>query len=435
MKPSVRIYMILMVAAALLASKQLASQEHQVKKDTLRAYFSSEVDIPEGIPFLFYSQSGVDTMSFYLDRSDSVAFLYSRNDTMFFSYVARETVKAHDPVTDSLFPITSQNKELPVYFTSRRSPGQGRIMKIESLLTPEMYRAFDTIKLWNVGGSTSLDIAETMLKHWKKGESQLDVTASVELFADYSFQDTRWDNDFDLKEGLLYLGDLDRITMNDMRKNTDMFELSTQYGKNAFNDWFYSSMISFKSQVFRGYAYPNDSVYVSRFMAPGYFLVSLGLDYKPNEDLSILLSPITSKTTYVLDTSIAIKKQYGFKEEQLGEDVREELGSYMKIKHHWPVPGYNLEINNKLDVFVNYLDQPAFGIQWFDWNWDLEVIAKIGPHLDVKINTYMIYDYDELIQTYKYEDGEKVKDTQEQGLIQLKQMMTFGLVWRFEQRM
>lgn len=46
-------------------------------------------------------------------------------------------------------------------------------------------------------------------------------------------------------------------------------------------------------------------------MTPGYFTLSVGMDYKPNDNFSLYLSPIAGKWTYLRDTVGIDPGRYG----------------------------------------------------------------------------------------------------------------------------
>jgi hypothetical protein len=69
--------------------------------------------------------------------------------------------------------------------------------------------------------------------------------------------------------------------------------------------WFLSALFNFRSQFFDGFNYAtNHPELSSSFMAPGYFIFSLGFDYKPSSKLSVFLSPITSRYTVVTNKEL-----------------------------------------------------------------------------------------------------------------------------------
>ena len=86
------------------------------------------------------------------------------------------------------------------------------------------------------------------------------------MFANYNKGKSSWDNNLDLAYGLIKQGTVD------IRKTDDKIDFSSKYGKPAFKKWYYAVMLNFKSQFSDGYDYPNDSVPISRFLAPAYIL-------------------------------------------------------------------------------------------------------------------------------------------------------------------
>src|SRR5690606_41336802 len=68
----------------------------------------------------------------------------------------------------------------------------------------------------------------------------------------------------------------------------------------------------FRSQFSNGYRYPNTDRPISKFMAPGYLFLGIGTEYThPTEDLTIYLSPVTQKSTFVLDRTLANEGMFG----------------------------------------------------------------------------------------------------------------------------
>ncbi|MDZ4795131.1 MAG: hypothetical protein SGI83_12700 [Bacteroidota bacterium] len=89
-------------------------------------------------------------------------------------------------------------------------------------------------------------------------------------------------------------------------------------------------------------------------MAPGYLLVSPGLDYKPTKNLTIFVSPATARWVIVRDTALSNRGLYGVKP---GEKSAFEFGAFATI-------GYLKEFNkfiiykDRLDLFSNYRNNP-----------------------------------------------------------------------------
>ncbi len=150
--------------------------------------------------------------------------------------------------------------------------------------------ATDTVKHFVFGGFTSLTFNQVSLSNWVAGgEDALSATGILNLFGKYKKEKIAWDNSLDLGYGFLKSGS------QGLRKNEDKMEFNSILGYKAVEKLYYSVLLNYRSQFTNGYKYPNDSVVVSRFNAPGYLALSIGLDYKPNDFFSVYLSPIGAR--------------------------------------------------------------------------------------------------------------------------------------------
>jgi hypothetical protein len=164
------------------------------------------------------------------------------------------------------------------------------------------------VKHWSRQGFFQFNFNQIALANWVSGgESSIAGTALTHYELNYKNDDstTRWENSIDLGYGLT------RLAESGVRKNDDRIDLNTKYSKKAAGKFNYSAIASFKSQFAPGYKYPNDSVVISRFMAPGYLIVSIGIDYRPVKYLSIYISPATGKGTFVLDPALSDAGAFG----------------------------------------------------------------------------------------------------------------------------
>lgn len=135
-----------------------------------------------------------------------------------------------------------------------------------------------------------------------------------------------------------------------------------------------------------GYNYPNTDEYISKFLAPGYLLGAIGMDYKPSDIFTAFISPITGKVTIVNDTTLANKGAFGV---EPGEKTRSEFGGYARFFITYEVMK-NVTLQSKLDLFSNYLDKP----QNIDVNWETLISMKINKYISATIMTHLIYDAD-----------------------------------------
>ena len=124
----------------------------------------------------------------------------------------------------------------------------------------------------------------------------------------------------------------------------------------------------------------------SAFLSPAYILVSPGLDYKPNADLSIFVSPITARWTIVKDDSLSAQGLYGV---EPGKHSNGEFGAFATINYLKEF-NKNLSFKSRLDLFSNYRRKP----QNIDLYFTNVLNIKLTRLLSVTWSVDMIYDDD-----------------------------------------
>jgi len=208
------------------------------------------------------------------------------------------------------------------------------------------------VKIWKTGGLFNLTFGQTSLSNWAAGGDQFSVNGngSLNLFAFYKDGRRSWDNTLDME-----LGYVNTTTLG-TRKTNDRIDLLSKYGYQIFDHTSLSGLFNFRTQFTAGYNYPNDTtkVKISNFLAPAYIITSLGLDWKPTPNLSVFVSPITSRWTIVQDDSLSAKGSYGV---DTGKHVRNEIGAYLTANYMKEVVK-NLTYKGRLDLFSNYQHNP-----------------------------------------------------------------------------
>jgi hypothetical protein len=230
------------------------------------------------------------------------------------------------------------------------------------------------------------------------------------LFADFKKESLIWNNTLDLGYGLMKQGE------DGVIKTDDKIDLLSKAGLKAAEHWYYAGLLNFKTQMMPGYNYPNDSVEISRFLAPAYLLGALGMDYKPGENFSLFLAPLTAKITFVNDQALADAGAYGV---DPGKKSRLEFGGYIRAAYKVDITE-NIAFQTKADFFSNYLNNP----EKIDVNWETLLMMKVGRFITVSFATHLIYDYDVKFDTTG--DGEGDTDK-----VQFKQLIGVGLSYKF----
>jgi hypothetical protein len=253
---------------------------------------------------------------------------------------------------------------------------------------------------WKKGGMGSLTFSQVGLWNWQAGgQSNMTLIGNANFFANYKQGTTTWDNSLDLAYGFIKNNFIFDPKLP-VTKAEDKIDFNSKFGKKAWSEkMYYAALLNLRTQFAPGYATPTapPDQFVSKFMSPGYMQFSLGLDYKPNSDLSIFLGPVATKTTIVLDDSLASVQAYGVNQKnddgsfRAGSSLhsRVEMGANFRAKYKKDIMK-NVGLETTIDLFSNYIDRP----QNIDVRWTTSWLAKVNKYLGVSFNTDLIYDHD-----------------------------------------
>jgi hypothetical protein len=295
----------------------------------------------------------------------------------------------------------------------------------------------DTVKSapknWTMSGVLNINFAQSSFTNWAAGgQNALSVSSLFNSFANYKKDKNTWDNSLVLAYGMLQSG------TGALQKNEDKIDISSKYGRYAFaQHWYYAALVSFKSQFANGYNYPNDTVVISHFLAPGYALAAIGMDYKTTDNsLSLFISPVTERTIIVNDQRLADAGAYGAtaaKSDVIngvstvvkkGEKINNQFGSYLKIVFKKDVIT-NVNVSSKLELFSNYLKNP----QNIVVNWENIITFKVNKYISSNISTVMIYDHNIPVPVNRDINGVQVTGVGPR--LQFKEVLALGLTYKF----
>ena len=242
----------------------------------------------------------------------------------------------------------------------------------------------DSSKIWNTGGLFNINFGQGSQSNWAAGgdDFSLSVASYLGFYAFYKKERYSWDNTLDLNYGLV------KTTTLGTRKNDDRIDLRSKVGYELSPKLNLAGLVNFRSQFTDGYNYNSDGSkdLLSDFLAPGYILLSLGLDYKPADGLSIFLSPVTSKWTIVVNDSLSAKGAYGI---IAGKKIKNEIGAFASISYIKELSKI-ISYNGRLDLFSNYQHNP----QNVDLMMNNMFTAKLSKVLTASLGLDLIYDDD-----------------------------------------
>ncbi len=311
----------------------------------------------------------------------------------------------------------------------RRPPMQGNIsgarINIESqdkTKLQDIRKIITKSQLWKYRTEANLALNAGLLSNWVKGgESNISSALDLTWFADYINKPylISSNNFVRLKYGLI------ASSNNGVRTNMDLLETNSKLNHKAFGKFDFSATMLFKTQITKGFDYPNDSIPVSKFFNPAILTLGLGLDYKPNKLTSINLSPLSYKATFVPDIGMIDQTKYGVAADRKS---KHEPGASLLISHEFK-PIKSITITNRLQLFTNYIHNP----QNIDVDWEMILVSHLNWFTDVRFNTHLIFDDDTKTLLYKRKEPVLGPDglQRKTARIQFKELLGLSLVFRF----
>lgn len=274
----------------------------------------------------------------------------------------------------------------------------------------------DTSAGWEDETMVFLNTSQTSLTNWASGgRNSMSLNAIVSSDINYRAPKLNWDNSLEFGYGIINQGEGEGFIKTD-----DKLDIATKLGIKTFNKWYFSALATLRTQINKGYNYPDDSIVISRFLSPGYFVGALGLDYKPNTYFSAFISPVTSKTTLLLDEALADSGSFGV---ERGRHSRSEIGGFVRMLYRKDLVE-NVSFDLRIDMFSNYLKNPGN----IDINWEMRLSLKAYKMLNASVSTHLIYDDDVDIDIDENKDG----IIERRGpRLQFKELFSVGLTFKF----
>lgn len=246
--------------------------------------------------------------------------------------------------------------------------------------------AADTLEGWKTGGVFQLNMTQVYLSNWAAGGfSSVSGIAMFNGTANWKKGRRAWDNSL-----VLAFGGQDVHNGSGPQKTDDRIEINSKYGYELNKAWYLAGLAQFRTQFTEGFN--ADGVRISNLLAPAYALAGVGLDYKPNDKLSVYISPATARLVIVTDQTLwggstdPDLRVYGVLN---GETTAFEAGGYVRFQYATPL-AENISFMTRGDLFSNYLRDPGN----IDVTWETLWTFKVNNWFAATFNTLLIYDHD-----------------------------------------
>nr|WP_317129731.1 DUF3078 domain-containing protein [Gillisia hiemivivida] len=288
----------------------------------------------------------------------------------------------------------------------------------------------DMLMMWSKKNSLGVNMSEVAFVNWNAGGNN-----SISALFYGNFERKLQKNLLLWKTSATIRYGLNAQEGRKVRKTDDEISLNSTYGyrRDSTSNFRYSAKFNFKTQFADGYKYPQRDKSISSFMAPGYIFLGVGAEYTaPKEDLTVYASPLTDKSTFVLDQRLANEGMFGVapavrdsigKIITKGENIRTEVGVLLTSSFSKEVFN-NVNLDNQVSFYTDYLNK--FGN--IDVDWELKLNLVVNEFVKANIGSHLIYD----------DDVKFKEDTDDDGTletlgpkIQFKQLLGVGVMYEF----
>ena len=283
---------------------------------------------------------------------------------------------------------------------------------------------------WTRKGNIGLNFAQSSYTNWAAGgQNALNWLGTFNYAINYAKGNYKWDNTLNTALGYSYFD----FHMKPV-KTDDKIEFTSLAGIKATEHLNYSLELAFRSQFAKGYDYAKDSTtYTSKWFAPAYLTLGLGVEWVPNEHFSINFAPLAGRITFVHDQMLASQGAYGVNEldkndtishgvDQEVKMIRYEFGARLAAKMKYTL-FTNVDYESKLELFSNYLYHP----ERIDVDWQNLLLMKVNSWLNCSVGTHLIYDYDIPFYDLNPETG-KFDLLDPNSKVQFKEVLSVGFM-------
>ena len=275
---------------------------------------------------------------------------------------------------------------------------------------------------WSHKGNIGLNFGQSSYTNWAAGgQNTINGQGIFNYEIHYLNGKFKWDNTLNTALGYSYF-DFNHKPI----KTDDKIEFTSLATLKATEHLNYGAELAFRSQFAKGWDYEVDSTvhYISKFLAPAYISLGLGIEWVPNPHFSLYFSPVTGRVTIVNDDYLASIGAFGVNELDKNDTVlhanaakvRYEFGARAVAKFQYPL-AQNIDFNSKLELFSNYLKNP----QYIDVDWQNMLVLKVNDWLNCNLSTHLIYDRD--IPFYD-ENNVKIEGSK----VQFKEVLAIGFM-------
>lgn len=207
---------------------------------------------------------------------------------------------------------------------------------------------------------------------YKGGNSSIAMLALAKGQINYKKGKFVWENTGEWRMGFSTTGKND--TIHKVNVTDDLFKIYSKAGYEVYKQLYVIASLDFQTTLLPSWK-TNSQLRKSSFLTPIRYNMSIGLDYKPVDWVTINVSPATYKLVHAtIDNPSKVKvTEFGIDE---GKKTLSEFGSSLRVEAKYK-PLREIEIYTLLYLYTNYKQVE------FDWQIDVDFIINrfLSTHL------------------------------------------------------
>lgn len=365
---------------------------------------------------------------FNISQPDSAAFRNSTDSESPLFWIEREKIKqsnmsrirqnmlfAHPEVivyNESLLP------EPPKAYLGKVDPSTAKINIEEKKIdikdvkeAPQKMEVEHKNWLSSFNGNIQFSQAYVSPNWYQGGNNNINVLASAvyNIKLNQAFHpNLLFDNTIQYKLGLTSAPE---DSLRNYSISEDLLQINSRFGVKAWNRWFYSLSMMFKTQLLNNYP-TNSHQMVASFLSPGELNLGIGMTYaytnpKKTFSFNASIAPFSYNLKVCRNRRID-PTTFGI---EAGKHHISEYGSNLEAKLSWKL-AHNISYNSRLFVFTDY--------DYLQGDWENTFQFDINKFLSTQLYVHVRYDS----QTSRIEDSSW-------HLWQVKEILSFGFSYRF----
>lgn len=268
---------------------------------------------------------------------------------------------------------------------------------------------------WLRNGEHSLQASQNFLSdNWNSGgNSNFVIKSYQKLTLNYKKDKISFDN---MLEWKLSLQKVLHAEKNGTNFSEDVLRMVNAFGVQAFKKWSYSATLETLTPLFSSYPV-NGEIKNTALFSPVVTNLGLGMSYKLTKkfksdkakklELNQTISPLALNFVYVNDTTINASKKQGVEE---GEHSKLTIGSTINTDLKFNINRY-LTWNSRFKYFTDYSRAVV--------EFENRVVMELNRYLSTTLFLYLRYD----------DESPKLKG--ERGYLQINEMLSFGLSYKW----